>query len=194
MYTKESHRVQRIWYHHFTSQPTMNCYSCRPTCRVLVSLSLQCVRTLSEQNVHTKIVMEGVKSVVGDASSSLVLYHPNSRWDNFRGLVTSKLQANGNTLVSSDDVDKDPSLLQNIVGIVTWGRMCGEVNTLIPVLPRLKTISSQTTSYGELDLELCARRGLSVGTTSVATRAAVADMALTLLLASARSLKQGMFH
>ena len=78
----------------------------------------------------------------------------------------------------------------NIRGIVTGGRT-GASNAIVDALPRLEIIAINGIGTDAVDLDLARRRGIHVTTTPDVLTDDVADMAMALLLATARHICVG---
>jgi len=81
--------------------------------------------------------------------------------------------------------------LNDIQGILTWGGRVKLTDSFLSKLPSLKVISSVSVGVDHIDLEATKRRNIFVGHTPNVLDDACADMALALLLSSARDVVTG---
>ncbi len=65
---------------------------------------------------------------------------------------------------------------------------------LLAAAPRLRVISTMAVGVDNIDLAACTKRGVAVGHTPGVLTEATADLAMALLLAAARRLKEGIEH
>jgi glyoxylate/hydroxypyruvate reductase len=95
---------------------------------------------------------------------------------------------------ASDDAVPQDELLKNVKGIdvlfcLLTDRIDKEV--LDTAGPSLKVICTMSVGYEHIDLEECRKRNIAVGNTPVVSTEAVADFAITLLLAASRRIPEG---
>ncbi|XP_029647595.1 probable 2-ketogluconate reductase isoform X1 [Octopus sinensis] len=94
-------------------------------------------------------------------------------------------------VVFLDDIQQNPSIKNDIAGIVTPGPDSKEINKLIRTLPNLKVISNHGMGVDNLDLKWAKEKGLRVGNTKYVIADSTAELAITLMLLSTRKIVQG---
>ncbi|XP_078543977.1 putative 2-ketogluconate reductase [Lissotriton helveticus] len=80
---------------------------------------------------------------------------------------------------------------RKITSVFGWGKKLQITRELLQSLPNLKVIASSGTGVDHLDLKMIAAFGVKVTNTPQEVCSSTADLAITLLLASARDLLQG---
>ncbi|MEE6464721.1 hypothetical protein FKM82_006333 [Ascaphus truei] len=88
-------------------------------------------------------------------------------------------------------MEKKEQLAENIKSVFIWGAKPKVDCELLQSLPRLKVIASAGAGIDHLDLKMISSFGVKVANTPHAVTSATADMAMLLLLASARNLFEG---
>ncbi len=84
----------------------------------------------------------------------------------------------------------DPALLQQVEGYFTYGHPVVD-GAMMDKMPNLRVISNFGVGVDHIDLEAAKARGIPVGNTPNLVDGATADMAFTLLMATARNLVIG---
>ncbi|XP_014768357.1 glyoxylate reductase/hydroxypyruvate reductase [Octopus bimaculoides] len=90
-----------------------------------------------------------------------------------------------------DDIQQNPNIKKDIVGIVTPGPDSNVINRLITTLPNLRVISNHGMGVDHLDLKWAKEKGLRVGNTRYVVSDSTAELAITLILVVTRKIVQG---
>ncbi|XP_063779364.1 glyoxylate/hydroxypyruvate reductase B-like isoform X1 [Pseudophryne corroboree] len=91
------------------------------------------------------------------------------------------------TLITMKELNENGQLADNIVCIYNWANKPDINSALLKRLPRLKIIASCGAGVDHLDLKLISSYGVKVANTPHAVTSSTADLAMTLLLVSARN-------
>ncbi|KAM9308317.1 glyoxylate/hydroxypyruvate reductase B-like [Gastrophryne carolinensis] len=95
------------------------------------------------------------------------------------------------TLITLKDLKEKKEVAEKIVCIFNWANKPDVDSTLLKCLPRLKVIASAGAGVDHLDLKMIASYGVKVANTPYAVTSSTADLAMMLLLVSARSFLEG---
>ncbi|XP_075069284.1 putative 2-ketogluconate reductase isoform X2 [Mixophyes fleayi] len=95
------------------------------------------------------------------------------------------------TLITMTQLKEKAELAENIVSIFNWANKPDVDSDLLKRLPRLKVIASSGAGVDHLDLKMISSYGVKVTNTPHAVTSATADLAMTLLLVSARNFLEG---
>ncbi|XP_072267665.1 glyoxylate/hydroxypyruvate reductase B-like isoform X1 [Pyxicephalus adspersus] len=96
------------------------------------------------------------------------------------------------TLITMKELkEKKENIAENIVGIFNWANKPDVDEEILKSLPKLKVIASAGAGVDHLNLKMISSYGVKVANTPNAVTNPTADLAMTLLLVSARSFLEG---
>uniref|UniRef100_A0A0L8HYF2 D-isomer specific 2-hydroxyacid dehydrogenase catalytic domain-containing protein n=1 Tax=Octopus bimaculoides TaxID=37653 RepID=A0A0L8HYF2_OCTBM len=94
-------------------------------------------------------------------------------------------------VVFLDDIEQNPNIKKDIVGVVTQAPIQPLLHKLLTTLPNVRVYSNHGMGVDHLDLKYAKAKGIRVGNTRNVVSDSTADLAITLMLVSTRKILQG---
>ncbi|XP_029647662.2 glyoxylate/hydroxypyruvate reductase B-like [Octopus sinensis] len=94
-------------------------------------------------------------------------------------------------VVLLDDIEQNPNIKEDIVGVVTQSPIQPRLYKLLTSLPNVRVYSNHGMGVDHLDLKYAKAKGIRVGNTRNVVSDSTADLAITLMLVSTRKILQG---